>query len=174
MSAFVVDKVHIDALVTAGLKLASRYGPMKWTDRGPTDEEISDTHVRGQSIPYGSMVWYSEHKRELTSETAGRVGAMLLAENVRSVNHRYDEEEWEQPYEFSQLRGTPDPRVVLEAIACYEYQSCEHPEWERSEAYRFCDTLRRECVRLLTGDVSVWEITDPAIFTKRTTRANNA
>lgn len=45
----------------------------------------------------------SECKRELTSETAGRVGAVLLAENRRSVDHRYDEEESEEPY-----RETPD------------------------------------------------------------------
>ncbi len=33
--------------------------------------------------------------RTLTLATAWRVGAMLLAENARSVTHRYDEADWE-------------------------------------------------------------------------------
>ena len=40
---------------------------------------------------------------------------------------------------------------ALEAIDVYEYQACEHPEWETSEARAFCDALRRGLTRMLPG-----------------------
>ncbi|MGH3900427.1 MAG: hypothetical protein ACRDTA_19720 [Pseudonocardiaceae bacterium] len=57
--------------------------------------------------------------------TAGRVGAMSLAENTRSVNYLHEEGCWEPVYLFHPLPGTPDPLAVLKAIAGLEYQSCE-------------------------------------------------
>jgi hypothetical protein len=141
MSAFMVDDTHIDALLTAGLLLDPR-APLRWWIPGV---------------------------RELTAATADRVGAMLLAENRRSVNHRYREDEIESIYQFHQLAGRPDPVVVLSAIDCYEYQACEHPEWERSEAWAFCDALRRLACRHLPGyEAAPWEITDPTVFLART------
>ena len=61
MSAFVVDKVHIDALVTAGLA----YGGLRWFDRPPTEEELVETHQPGVALPPGSVDWYQRHVRYL-------------------------------------------------------------------------------------------------------------
>lgn len=104
--------------------------------------------------------------RELTEATAGRVGAMLLAENRRSVDHRYDETELEEPYLFTKLRGIPDPVIVLKAISCYEYQSCEHPEWATSEASRFCVALQAKMIGLLPGydQAPGWEVHSADVF----------
>jgi len=162
MSAFVVDTVHIDALLTAGLRLPHDWQrPLAWfwpvldaaTDRGSwTSDELLD-----QARP---------RRRRLTDSTAGRVGAMLLAENRRSVDHRYDEQEWEQPYLFTAIPGIPDPVVVLKAIDCYRYQSCEHPGWASSEAQQFCLALQALAVTHLPGyDQAPWPITDPTVFT---------
>lgn len=160
MSAYVVDEVHIDALVLAGLVLQpSSYGPLSWFDRDLEPEEERDGYERGQVWGPRSIELAAERRRELTEETAGRVGAMLLAENVRSVNHRYAEEEWEQAYEFDgallsyqRTRGRDlDPVKVLRAIAGFEYQACEHPGWGRSEACRFLEALRRLCITRLAG-----------------------
>jgi hypothetical protein len=46
----------------------------------------------------------------------------------------------------------------LQALAGYEYQSCEHPEWHESEALRFCESLRRSLCNFLTRDSSCWSI----------------
>lgn len=152
MSAFMVGKVHIDALVTAGLgKPGTGTVRLRWfypaLDRTKSYLEQQD------------------RRRELTSETAGRVGAMLLAENMRSVNHRYDEDELEEPYLFSRLPGTADPVQVLKALDCYEYQACEHAEWPTSEAAQFCDALRRRMIKRLAGyEAAAYEITDPHVF----------
>lgn len=161
MSAFMVSTVHIDAMLTAGLVLGPAYGtPLSWywpdldatTDRGSWTSE----QLRQEAV---------QRRRELTLATAGRVGAMLLAENRRSVDHRYAEEELEEPYLYSRVPGRPDPVVVLKAIACYEYQSCEHPGWRTSEAHAFVRVLESAMVHHLPGyENAPWEITSRAVF----------
>lgn len=96
---------------------------------------------------------------------------MLLAENTRSVNHRNDEDDWEPVYLFHPLPGTPDPLVVLKAIACLEYQSCEHDGWLDSEARVFCQALRQVTITKLPGyhDVDGWPIETRAVFRHRRT-----
>lgn len=166
MSAFVVDKTHIDALVTAGLSGPRRYGDMRWLWPELSAEDERDAYEAGQPWGPRAVELAQERTHFLTDETAGRVGAMLWAENRASVNHRYDEDEWEPPYEFKRLGGTVDPVIVLKAIACYEYQSCEHPDWERSEAHTFVRALEAKMIRSLPGydDAPGWDITDRYVF----------
>jgi len=138
MSAFIVSKRHIDALVFAGLHVI-RYKPLRW--RAPGSEF-----------------------RALTRETADRVGQMLVGENVKSVRYRYGEGPlpgpmdgyWRRPYRYEQPflpyqdSGTLVV-VCLRLLSCYAYQACEHPEWERSEAKSFCDALLHELILSLPG-----------------------
>jgi hypothetical protein len=142
MSAYVVDKTHIDALLTAGLT----------------------------NPP--AAYYHGDQRHEITHQTAGTIGAMLWAENVRSVNYRYQEDEWEQVYELTELDGTIKPLIVLKAISCYEHQSCEHPEWEQSEAHAFCRALQDRMIGQLPGydDAPGWEISDPRVFFTPTPR----
>ena len=154
MSAFIVSKAHIDALVQAGL--TSGYGStLRWRHEG--------------------------HERKLSPDTADVVGAMLWAENVRSVEHRYEHvaagelpgtyvteapvegvepvelPEWIQSYQFARVRRL-EPVEILKAIDCYEYQSCEHEEWDESEAHTFCNELRMVTIGRLPGyDEAKWE-----------------
>lgn len=37
------------------------------------------------------------------------------------------------------------------ALSCYEYQSCEHPEWEGSRARGFCSEFRDCLIATLPG-----------------------
>ncbi|GAA2628136.1 hypothetical protein GCM10010411_76790 [Actinomadura fulvescens] len=78
-----VSTTHIHALLTAGLTFPGVH--LRWTLPGTHPSEVA----------------------YLTTDTAGRVGAMLLAENRRLVNHRYDEDDWEAPYLFHRLPGPP-------------------------------------------------------------------
>jgi hypothetical protein len=150
MSAFTLDTVHVDALLTAGLAFCTEKSPLTWHYPPPTPADPSTV----------------ERQCTLTPVSAGRVGAMLLTENARCVNYRYDQDNWEPPYLFHRLPGTPDPLVVLKAIACLEYQSCEHPGWLASEARVFCQALRRVTIPELPGyhDAQGWPIQHQAIF----------
>jgi hypothetical protein len=138
MSAFVVSVAHLDALAHAGLAAARSTGDsLRWLDRNG-------------NIP------------TLTFETAEQTGAMLRAENVRSVNHRYDPAGpgLEPGYAFTRKPFKPDPVVILKALHCYEYQSCETDDWAHSEAARFCIQLRTRMIRRLPGyDSARWDIT---------------
>lgn len=167
MSAFVVDKTHLDALLTAGLVWNPGSSKLRWLI-GET--ELTD-YREGEPWGETAIKSFERRVRELTDETAGHVGAMLWAENRRSVNHRYAEDEWEAPYVFEHLGINIDPLVVLDGLSCYEYQSCEHPAWETSEAKAFCDSLRASAIHELPREGErVWEITDPAVFGPRVRR----
>jgi hypothetical protein len=164
MSASMLAKAHIDVLLTAGLRSASGWrGPLTWF--WPAIDADSD---RGSWTSAELQEQATQRRRLLTPQTAGRVGALLLAENRRSVDHRYDETEWEEPYLFEPVPGWPDPVIVLKAIACYEYQSCEHPGWRTSEAHAFCQALRARAISLLPGyDQAPWDINDRTVFHTR-------
>ncbi|WP_431728521.1 hypothetical protein [Verrucosispora sp. TAA-831] len=156
MSAYVVGITHIHALLTAGLELR----------RGP-DDPLRWWYPRLDPNAGYEDRW--RNLRELTRDSAGRVGAVLLAENMRSVNFRYREDEIEEPYEFVRLPGSPNPLVVLKALDGYEYQACEHAEWGNSEAAAFCEALRHRAIGYLPGYSASpgWEITDPNVFQAR-------
>lgn len=170
MSAFEVGKAHIDAMLTAGLVLPGQYGPLRWFHPRITPDDLMEYRASQVGEPWGPGAHTLTQLREkrLDADTASTVGAMLMAENRRSLDHRYAEEEWEQPYLFDRLRiaGTIDPVRVLKAINCYEYQSCEHPEWHDSQALVFCDALAGVCVRALPGydEAPGWDVRTREFF----------
>lgn len=166
MSAYVVDREHIDLLIAAGLQ-PDGCGPLSWWDQ---------TDLR--DIDYDDL---RKHRRELTRQTADAAGAMLWLENVRSVGGRYSSpdvdgelalaadldlpgpvglsmsEVW--GYTYTRRPGTlsPEPVAVLKAVDCYEYQSCEHDGWHDSEARSFCEALRKRMIHALPGyDEAPW------------------
>lgn len=82
------------------------------------------------------------------------IGCRLWAENLASVAYRYPRDgdgERPGPIDFRDADVTtytyrrpslaiPRPALVLAAQG-YEYQSCEHPGWKHSVAYRWITTL---------------------------------
>ncbi|HTJ71322.1 MAG TPA: hypothetical protein VL551_27525 [Actinospica sp.] len=133
MSAFIVTKQHIDAMVTGGLPRRGDTGWIRWDD----PVETGRTHI-------------------LNQDSADRAGSLLWQENRISVNHRYhDGDEIDVIYTFQ--RQGHSPVVVLKLIDCYEYQSCEHPAWKESQAKRLCDQLRKQVISKLPGyDEAPW------------------
>ncbi|MER5754385.1 hypothetical protein [Streptomyces sp. NPDC002088] len=159
MSANMVGDTHIHLLINAGLSLPTRGSKLRWQVRELSVQEKERAYSAGQPWGPEAHEMYGKVVRELTRANAGYVGAMLLAENRRSVDHRYAEEEWEQPYLFQSLPGVPNPVAVLKALDGFEYQACEHPEWETSEAFNFCDSLRRTAIKKLPGyEDAPWEV----------------
>lgn len=102
---------------------------------------------------------------ELDHTTADEVGLMLTLENHLSVNHRYvkashiPEAIPDETFVYERPKLIIDPVKVLKAIDCYEYQSCEHPDWKTSEAKAFCRALRGRAISSLPGyENSDWEV----------------
>lgn len=133
MSAFIVNDHHINVLVTWA----------SWND------------VRYYHPGFG---WKS------VAGSEDKTARILAQENLRSVNHRYAEDE---PLEFGGFcfadrgsrGGTITPVEIIKACHCLAYQSCEHDEWEGSEAKRILDAIEDRAVSLLPGyDNAEWEL----------------
>lgn len=146
MSAFVVSNAHINAMIDAGMLVRCR--PFTWYPKDKTGP------------------------KQLTYENASEVGQMLLDECIASVSCRYGEDgltelpgpanaEWVIPYKYKRMANPPTPVEVLKLIDCYRYQSCEHPEWDDSEAHCFSKALQARTIDLLPGyDEAPWELED--------------
>lgn len=107
--------------------------------------------------------------------TPNQVGQMLWDENIRSVSHRYPDcdphdlpgEINAAPYLFKMRPNDCWPNMsaaqVLKSIQCLRYQSCEHPEWEESEAKQFINRLQQAAIRHLPKyDDLEWGAPEPA------------
>lgn len=163
MSAYMVGKAHIDYLLSAGMSrsiIRLQGATLHWTDTHMALATTELSHPEGVAIPAEPLDWYWAHKQELTRATADRVGAMLLAENQRSVNHRYAEDDIEYPYIFQEVRGPFDPVEVIKALHGYRYQACEHPDFWKSEAAQFVDALLEYAIDALPGydQADTWSV----------------
>lgn len=139
MSAFLVSKATIDAIVTAYVELGGR------------------------------LVDVEERRSQ-----ANAIGEMLWRENNRSVNYRYRERTYALAYEYE---ACPLPARIIdivpilgELLACYEYQSCEHPGWERSEARAFVQDMRAAALAALPHP-ECWDTGDRNVFVDRPIKA---
>ena len=91
-----------------------------------------------------------------------RLAELLLLENAKSVASRYGEraDEWfdlnlkgapitEEEWTAARVAEDDDPIHLIKSIHCYEYQACEHPEWEDSIAYKVCKGLVGHIIRTM-------------------------
>ena len=170
MSAFMVDKVHLDLLVSVALDGPSGR-PVNpgnaWNRPSWPDVEFSELesepfelvgahfrHLDRCDIAYGGAKGF----------TPDMLGQMLMSENLASIHYRYPDtisqpegtpgpvaQYWTEPYAFASPGYRLTAVEALSALACYEYQSCEHPGWRTSEAFRFCDALRQALIHHLPG-----------------------
>jgi hypothetical protein len=139
MSAWIVSEEHVHALVHVAL-----FGPADGESSWIFDRRrLEFTHRRKQ------------RRYDLTN--ADELGAMLWRECYKSVNHRYGERSRTPIYHYRRPQRVPNPVEAIKAIQCYEYQSCEHPGWEASEARAVCRNLIDTLTHTLPGhDAAPW------------------
>jgi len=157
MSAFIVSKGHIDAIIDVAM-----HGPKDCGPKYPGD---------GWSAPY----WHGEEGDTLNPRIdTDQVGTLLWLECQRSVAARYPNDkdgDWPGPiglrlsdilcYSYDERPRSQRLTAIqaLKALDYYEYQSCEHNGWEGSPARAFCDSLRRAIISRLPGyDEADWMI----------------
>lgn len=93
---------------------------------------------------------------------------LLAEENIRSVAYRYPNVavEWwlsmtEEAYLAECMRTRVEgyaPDRVNNLAKSLDYQSCEHPGWETSEAKRIVDLVIRDTAGHPRGMYAPWEI----------------
>lgn len=135
MSAFVVSRAHIDALVTAAV-----FGVVECR----LIDGFHSPYFQGQPLGVAKV---------------HALGECLWHENHVSVWHRYpgDKNRRECVYVYPTKNGVylaPELRPVVEVlklIKCYDYQSSEHDGWVLSEARAFCLDLTSRLIEYLPG-----------------------
>jgi hypothetical protein len=148
MSAFMVCKSHIDQLVSVAYY-------------GPKDVLIQSSHL------------YRPYFRdcELNNDQLNDLGEMFVKENlyqhslaISRHSHKSRRYTWTLRTVLADAlcvqaaRSSHDGSRALKAISCYEYQSCEHPEWKTSQVRQYCEQLRRALIGCLPGYESApWE-----------------
>ncbi len=149
MSAFVVDAAHIDALLSAAIN-------------GPTDRSGSR---HGWHPPYVHELL--DASEPLGADNASAAGRALMEECIASVSYRYPDSIGELPgpiptplpeqYEWTDLGRVMTAVEACKTIACFEYQSSEHPGWAQSGVRAFCSELRAAMVTRIDGyDAAPW------------------
>ena len=135
MSAFIQSNEHIDVLVSYF---------------------TSDIQGRGLWTKVGDGYDY------LKPENAYKIAEVLHMENLKSVNHRYNDSE-PMTYEFTyypDLEQAYSPAEIAKAIDGLEYQSCEHDGWDSSEAKAVLNRMRKQLLTKMRGyeDANTWSI----------------
>lgn len=129
MSAYVMSKEDISVLVAAGLRLASDL-PAPDTAAESIGQRLLDECVRSVSYRYPD---------DDLGNLPGSFEEEIIAPGIEPVTFA----QWLTPYAYAEPTQ-PLYRDDLEGtISSYEYQSCEHPEWEDSWAYAYCISLRK-------------------------------
>lgn len=106
------------------------------------------------------------------------IGRVLLAENERSVCHRYPDlaggddmpgtigqeavnykfRTWQPAF---RMQHTQLCVTVIKACDCFDYQACETDDYEQSIAHQIIGSIRAKAVRCLPGyDDAPWGIND--------------
>jgi hypothetical protein len=173
MSAFVVSEQHITAIVSVAVSgpsdAESQWHGISWSREC---EPESTSTVRWMRLATAGLAELRKSDKEITAD---EFGAILWAENVLSVRYRYPDEdpdslpgtvgddgrgEWSVPYRYTWPHNQRRPTAVeaLKLLLCLEYQSCEHPEWRQSEAFRICEALKDSIIGALPGySAAPWE-----------------
>ncbi len=143
MSAFIVNKAHIDALMALAGNEFLR--PNEFFGAPPDYARARD--LLGQMLVNECLASVKYRYPKVTDDA------------LPGPNDPY----WLRPYVWPVLIGrTPTPVEGLKLISCYEYQSCEHPGWETSKAKEFCERLRPYLITKLPGYAEApWEWSSP-------------
>ena len=167
MSAWICSQLHIKALaIYATTKTGREFGRATKNEHGESNlskwEKVAD-------FPLVHLDFTIE-EHDLSDATT--VARILMTENIKSVCHRYDEEEEKYYVQELSVDVTPADRArakalqftpvqLIKLIHCLDYQSCEHPGWKDSLAKRILDDLEAVLVHQIPGyEDAPWGIDD--------------
>ena len=141
MSAFIVEKTHINFLVHAAALLSRNTFTWYWEGRkrledfDPAGQLLWEENIRSVQFRYPSI------PRE---ELPGPIG-----------------ESFEYVHENQLFSSKINPVAVLKAITGYSYQACETDDWKESEAHAFVESLKSLAISKLPGyEEAEWEVTE--------------
>jgi hypothetical protein len=145
MSAFVVDKTHIDLLVRAADEYGRRgtgSGFRYWkTDDGTFGGVWGELDRYAEELPS-----YQDHLEKVTPSQFGQILLRDAGELPGPIDAYYI-----GPYIYEDPGVLPTPEQVFNLIDCLDYQSCETDDWETTQAATILRTLRETVCRHVDG-----------------------
>jgi hypothetical protein len=141
MSAHILSEKHINLLVNAAFFTGHNCGKFSIYYEGKTHQ-------------------FNQNHNELNCE---KLGQILVDQNYRSVNERYNETNKSPRFVF---KFNPLPMVALKNIVqifkacdCYDYQACETDDYYDTKARSIIDEIRDHLISQLPGyDEAEWSI----------------
>lgn len=140
MSAFIVSDQHINALLTYHAR--SQFGGTSHLWDGESWLEIN--------------VYSPQGKQNLT-----KFGQILVDQNYRSVNHRYESTDSPHRYKFVQDQNPLHlrPVQILKLCQSFDYQACETDDYKTTIAAQIIDNIKNRAIGELAGYESAeWTI----------------
>lgn len=127
MSAYIMNDDEINTIVSYFIE--SKHG----------------VHGEGAWLRMGESTW-----DYLTYENAAKVAAILMAQNIRSVNSKYGDNTG-NAYVFEYLPQAHKRPMgnIIGALECYEYQACETNDWHTSLAHEIVQGLRKHLLKTI-------------------------
>lgn len=101
---------------------------------------------------------YNHHIDDCSEyKTKDELGQLLLEENIRSVNYRYNERNRLVKYQYEPPAIGLTCVEFLKFLRCLDYQACERPSYTRSQVHRILRNLAFRAVCNLPGyDDAPW------------------
>jgi len=134
MSAFYVGSDLIDLLVTVAIEGAP--------------------HSRGLRVVHNGALHVFD------ANDADMIGQLLTDANVASVNYRYNDIENPGAYKFRRVADVGGLAAsffdVLKGCDCFDYQSCELPNYDSSMAADVVRAIRNKVIERITPDSASW------------------
>lgn len=107
--------------------------------------------------------YFWQGKRRDVREDPRRIASVLYAENVRSVNARYNDAAPAHGHEYRIELSHLSHIGAIKACHGLAYQSCETDDWGDTEAYAILQAIEGWAVRQLPEYADAeWELTAPA------------
>jgi hypothetical protein len=139
MSAFVVSKAHIDAMITAAIDLNINY----WN---------------GERWCVVSAATANEVGQALVDECVRSVSYRYPNDDVKAGElPGPGDAYYVEPYQYMRTRRFSDAEV-RDLVRCYEYQACEHPGWRTSPAEYFCRAVEGKLLSRIPGEGARWGV----------------
>lgn len=142
MSAYVVSPDTIDYIVTAAHKYETVFS-------APLSPRTCDAATLA-----AAHVNYDGNTFRISGSETDLIGAVLLAQNVVSVNYRYSHHEPEEMpvYTYRTVSfDRIDPLVVLKSVHCLQYQSCETDDYDHTFAAAVLRVIMSAAIAALPG-----------------------
>jgi len=124
---------------------------------------VSDKHISAmltmvnKTVHGSPMSYYWNDERINFMGNIQEIGQKLVDENYKSVNFRYDKDDAPHAFRFEPVGM--EPIQVVRLCHAYNYQACEHKEWEASEAKEIADQIIDCAIRQVPGyEEAAWDI----------------